>query len=99
MKKIFSFCNTYLKRQQGKLYCYIAVSVLLGLLPFVTPLVTGEFIDELTRGISNGSFIWKYVLILLGAGIIQFIFGYVKDRLYQLIQMKCAIDINMDTIL
>lgn len=47
MKKIFKFCNRYLKENQSGLLLYMFCSIITSLVGIVFPYITGNFADQL----------------------------------------------------
>lgn len=97
MKKIFKFCNRYLKENQASLLLYMFCSIITSLVGIVFPYITGNFADQLISAGDN-RFIIRYILVFSGFGIFSLISGYISQCIYVKLQSRMAYEMGRDVI-
>ena len=97
MKKIFKFCNRYLKENRASLLLYMFCSIITSLVGIVFPYITGNFADQLISARDN-QFIVRYILVFSGFGIFSLISGYISQCIYVKLQSRMAYEMGRDVI-
>ena len=97
MKEIFSFTKKYFMATSGLLIAYIVLSLLVGMVDISIPYILGRFVDELITA-DSFSFALFYMMILSILSLVAIIIGYGVDRLYSILQIKPAYNLNKEAI-
>lgn len=95
--KILNMCGKYIKRYQSKFVIYIILTILLNILTYTSPIITGNFIDGLI-GKFNLSFVYKYCIALISITVAGMVLNYMLSILYAKLQSRMGYEFNRDVL-
>ncbi len=95
--KILNMCGKYIKRYQSKFVIYIILTILLNILTYTSPIITGNFIDGLI-GKFNLSFVYKYCIALISITVTSMVLNYMLSILYAKLQSRMGYEFNRDVL-
>ena len=98
MKKIFTFCKSYLMMHKWQLSVYIILSAIAGASGIINPYIVGSFIDQVTAA-EDISFIPRYFATYVTVNVAALLLGYVSGRLYVRLQAQLGYSLNRDFIM
>ena len=97
MRKILTFCKPYLWRYKNILIIFYALSLISSITAYITPYITGGFIDGLVGDAETG-FLFRFAGIFVGLGIFSLLTGYINGLLSTKAQTGASYDLNKATI-
>lgn len=95
--EVFKFASKYILEYKWKFSIYIFLSLLAGGISLYVPMITGNFIDNLS-GEKDVNMMIHHCIIFLLINLVSIVVGFINNRLYIKIQVNSAFNLNKDII-
>ena len=95
--KIFRICSLYLRKHRIKIAIFACYGIIIQILSFITPYITGDFIDRLVS-ITDMHYVFFFCIILATVTLLRLVFLYLQSISYCKLQAEMGYEFNRDVV-